>query len=132
MKCFSCLCNEDYSQVKEEEDIYTILSRPVLVTRVSDINNLVISYSMANAPERKYNYYVTIHDTCPIIAKHPFAIRALSELILDKRVTLSNISCVDSNRVYARVYINNINIQEWLIKNNYAKKRDYTMFDIPL
>ena len=49
---------------------------------------------------------------------------ALSKLILNKYITLKNIKSEKYGRILANVYIGELHINEWLIKERYAVKYD--------
>jgi endonuclease YncB( thermonuclease family) len=45
---------------------------------------------------------------------------ALSELVLNKVVKLENVSYDKYGRILCNVYLDNVNISEWLVSNNHA------------
>ena len=56
---------------------------------------------------------------------------ALSQLILHKKVTLINVQNEKYGRILADVYLDNLCINEWLIKEHYAVKYDGGTKHIP-
>jgi len=56
---------------------------------------------------------------------------ALSQLILHKKVTLRNVQNEKYGRILAEVYLDNVCINEWLIKERYAVKYDGGTKHIP-
>lgn len=56
---------------------------------------------------------------------------ALSHLILHKKVTLRNVQNEKYGRILAEVYLDNVCINEWLIKERYAVKYDGGTKQIP-
>ena len=56
---------------------------------------------------------------------------ALSRLILHKKVTLRNVQNEKYGRILADVYVDNVCINEWLIKERYAVKYDGGTKQIP-
>lgn len=56
--------------------------------------------------------------------KAQFAKSALSTLILHKHVTLQNVKSEKYGRILADVYYDDLNINNWMLENNYAKPYD--------
>jgi endonuclease YncB( thermonuclease family) len=49
---------------------------------------------------------------------------ALSDLLLNKYITLKNVETEKYGRILADVYVGNLNINKWLLENNYAVPYD--------
>ena len=56
---------------------------------------------------------------------------ALSQLILHKKVTLRNVQNEKYGRILAEVYLDNLCINEWLVKERFAVKYDGGTKQIP-
>lgn len=56
---------------------------------------------------------------------------ALSQLILHKKITLRNVQNEKYGRILAEVYLDNLCVNEWLIKERYAVKYDGGTKHIP-
>ena len=50
--------------------------------------------------------------------------KVLSDMILNKNVTLKNVDTEKYGRILADVYIGDLNVNEWLIKEKYALPYD--------
>lgn len=126
--------NEDGSDIKWEDTVeFTFPIVGGRVIKVYDGDTITIASKLPFAESPLYRLSVRLNgiDTPEIkgktedektAAKH--ARDALSNLILNKYITLANVQTEKYGRILADVHIGNIHINEWLISEKYAVKYD--------
>lgn len=100
------------------------------VIKVYDGDTITIATCLYNGPNRDmYKFVIRILgvDTPEIKTKNSIERQkailvrdALSTILLQKVVTLTDISYDKYGRILCNVYLDTLNISEWLIKNHYA------------
>lgn len=120
--------------IKWEDTIpFTIQITEGQVIKVYDGDSITIAgyYPMYNSPLFRFSVRLNGIDTPEIKGKTDEEILvakeardALSNLILHKIVTLKNIGSEKYGRILADVYLDDLYINEWLIKQQYAVKYD--------
>lgn len=118
--------------IKWEETIpFTIQIEEGQVIKVYDGDSITIAghYPMCNSPLFRFSVRLNGIDTAEIKGKTEEEIiaakearDALSNLILHKVVKLKNIGSEKYGRILADVYLDDLCVNEWLIKERYAVK----------
>lgn len=100
-----------------------------LVVKVYDGDTITIAQSLPIANSPIYNFHVRLNgiDTPEIKGKTPrekelakIARDALCNKIFGKMVILKNVSTEKYGRILADVYLNDENLSEWMVNNQYA------------
>ena len=103
------------------------------VIKVYDGDTITIASKLPNMDKPIYRFHVRLNgiDTPEIKGKTPEekvlafqAKEALNQLIFGKIVTLKNINTEKYGRILADVYLDNVNISDWMIQHKYAVKYD--------
>jgi len=103
------------------------------VIKVYDGDTITIAAKLPNSVEPIYRFSVRLNGIdSPEIKAHSQAEKelakksrdALSNLIMDKMVSLKNQTTEKYGRILADVYLDDLHINEWMLKNNYAVKYD--------
>lgn len=103
------------------------------VIKVYDGDTITIASKLSNVSDIIYRFPVRLNgiDTPEIkgktITEKELAKKArdaLSVLIMDKIVTLKNVSTEKYGRLLADVYLGDLCLNEWMLTNNYAVKYD--------
>jgi micrococcal nuclease len=103
------------------------------VIKVYDGDSITIAgyLPMYNSPLFRFSVRLNGIDTPEIKGKTEEEISeakktrdALSNLILHKEITLKNVGTEKYGRILADVYLDNLHVNEWLIKEHYAVKYD--------
>jgi endonuclease YncB( thermonuclease family) len=120
--------------IKWEETIpFTIQISEGQVIKVYDGDSITIAghYPMYNSPLFRFSVRLNGIDTAEIKGKTEEEItvakeakEALKNLILHKVVTLRNIGSEKYGRILADIYLDDLCINDWLIKERYAVKYD--------
>jgi endonuclease YncB( thermonuclease family) len=117
----------------EDTTAFTIPITGGQVLKVYDGDSITIAAHLPieNSPLFRFSVRLNGIDTPEIKAKNEDekaaakdARDALSNLILHKEVILKNVGTEKYGRILADVYLDNLCINEWLIKENYAVKYD--------
>lgn len=103
------------------------------VIKVYDGDTITIASKLPNSVEPIYRFSVRLNGIdSPEIKAHGQAEKelakksrdALSNLIMDKKITLKNQTTEKYGRILADVYLDDLCVNEWMLKNNYAMKYD--------
>ena len=103
------------------------------VVKVYDGDTFTIASRLPNTNEPIYRFSVRLNNIDAPEIRGKTVIEkdlakksrdALSSLILNKIVTLQNITTEKYGRILADVYIGDINVSDWMIFHNYAIKYD--------
>ena len=126
--------NEDGDDIKwadTVEFIFPIEGGRVIKVYDGDTITIVSKLPFDNSPLYRLSVRINGIDTPEIKGKtedEKIAAKlvrdALSNLILNKYVTLKNIQSEKYGRILADVYIGDLHLNEWLIKEKYAVKYD--------
>ena len=124
MNCLACLswCPINKYDTFKKEDIPKEIT--CYVTRIISSNNILISYYNELTTKSEY-YNVKLNNVKIIQNKNSEAVRALIKFILNKYVTINNITTSNQMEIHGDVIFENINVNAWLIYNNlstYEKK----------
>ena len=119
MNCLECLnwCTKNkYATLKKEN-----LSKEITccVIRIISSNKIIISYHNELTEQLEY-YNVKLNNVKTLDNKNSEAIRALIYLILNKHVTINNITTSTQMEIHGDIIFENINVNAWLIYNNLA------------
>ena len=117
MSCFQCLFCNDYNEVDQRITIPDIIQGTV--HKIIDAVNIIVSYKIENS-NNFYHYYIRLSNITPFPETQTVAIKALSELLLCKQVTVQNINNFNYNSMDAKVFYNNICINNWVVYNKFA------------
>lgn len=120
MNCFKC-CN-DYEEVKKSEDMPYIIYG--IVRQIYDCNNIMISYKIDEKTNNFFHYYIKLSYFDPYPEKQDVAKKALAELILNKKVIIQDYKNITFNNMEAKVFYNDICVNNWLIYNKFGKRND--------
>lgn len=103
------------------------------VVKVYDGDTFTIASKLPNMENPIYRFSVRLNGIdAPEIKGHTIAEKelakksrdALSNLIMNKIVLLKNVSLEKYGRILADVYVDNIYVNEYMLKNNFAVKYD--------
>lgn len=103
------------------------------VVKVYDGDTITIASKLPGLDAPIYRFHVRLNgiDTPEIKGKTPAekelakkARESLSQMILNKIVTLKNVSTEKYGRILADVYLGDLNLNEWMIDNGYAVRYD--------
>ena len=134
--CVFDYCNkEDDSKVITWEDTipFTVPIKGGKVIKVYDGDSITIAAKLPFDNSLLYRFSVRLNgiDTPEIKGKNEDekeaaknARDALSKLILNKHITLKNVDNEKYGRVLADVYLDELHINEWLVKEKYAVRYD--------
>jgi len=127
--------------IKWEDTIpFTIQIEEGQVIKVYDGDSITIAghYPVYNSPLFRFSVRLNGIDTAEIKGKTEEEIKAakeardaLSNLILHKVVKLKNVGSEKYGRILADVYLDDLCVNEWLIKERYAVKYDGGTKKIP-
>jgi len=125
--------NKNYIIKWKDTIPFTIQIPEGQVIKVYDGDSITIAghYPMCNSPLFRFSVRLNGIDTPEIKGKNEDekqaakeAQYALANLILHKTVTLKNVGTEKYGRILADIYLDELHINEWLIKERYAVKYD--------
>ena len=116
LSCLKC-CN-DYKGVKPQDEIPDIIYG--IVEKIIDSNNIMVSHKIDST--NYIHYYVKLSYINPFPAKKNVAMKALSELILNKEVVIQDYTNFNYNSMDAKVFYNEICVNNWLVYNKFGIK----------
>jgi len=117
MSCFSCLNCNDYNEVEQPVVMPDFIQGTV--NKIIDTTNIIISYNSKH-------YNVKLSNITEFSKKRDVAIKALSELILNKNVTIQSMNNIQSNYMEAKVFYGGMCINNWVIYNKFANHNSIT------
>jgi len=87
------------------------------LTPTNKIYRFVIYLDSICAPKIIPFVHIQIQNDTGLLSKN-----ALSELIYGKIVQIHDLTCDKHGKLYANIFVDNIHVNEWLLKYNYASK----------
>ena len=84
----------------------------------------MITYKVDENFTNFIHYYVKLSYVEPYPEKNKVATKALSELILNKKVVIQVYKNMSYNNVEAKVFYNDICVNNWLIYNKFGRRND--------
>ena len=116
LNCLKC-CN-DYENVDLQDKMPDIIYG--IVEKIIDSNNIMVSHKIDST--NYIHYYVKLSYINPFPEKKHVAMKALSELILNKEVVIQDYTNFNYNSMDAKVFYNEICVNNWLVYNKFGIK----------
>lgn len=116
LSCLKC-CN-DYKNVESQDEMPDVIHG--IVEKIVDSSTIMVLHKINKT--NYIHYYVKLSYINPFPEKKYTAMKALSELILNKEVVIQDYTNFNYNSMDAKVFYNEICVNNWLVYNKFGKK----------